>query len=108
MGNSIVHHQQGFLDASFAGDLHDSKYVGRNVVHLCLAHCCASLLDVQKKKSGDNRSIAETEIVSLAAGLRKDGLPPLHLGCSLDILTNSSDKEALRTNEMERTEFFIS
>ena len=48
-------------------------------MHLWLAHCFGSLLDVQKANSSVLHSGAESEIISLDAGLRMDGLPALQV-----------------------------
>ena len=58
-------------DVDFAGDLTDSKTTP--------ARICANLVDMQKKQTAVWQSSTEAEIMSLGAGLRKEGTSALSL-----------------------------
>ena len=67
-----------FQDSDLAGDLEDSKiYFRWNIVHFGKSYVCSNQLDVQE--TSVSHSSTESEIISLDAGLRLDGIPALDL-----------------------------
>ena len=77
VGNAAQHCRLGlFQDADFAGDLEDSKSTPGGVfVHRTLV----PISWMCKKQTSVSHSSTESEIISLDAGLRMDGLPALDL-----------------------------
>ena len=70
-----------FQDSDFAGDLEDSNSTsGENsYVSLEAEHLSQSVSWICKKQTSVSHSSTESEIISLDAGLRMDGLPALDL-----------------------------
>ena len=75
-----------FQDSEFSGDLEDSKWtLGVNFVHVWLE--VTSFVPISwmcKKQTSVSHSSTESEIISLDASLRMDGIPTLDLwdsGC---------------------------
>ena len=68
-----------FLDSDFAGDFEDSEATsGGIVIHLRKSDVCSYKLDVQGQTSVSQRS-TDSEVISLDAGLRMDGIPAVGL-----------------------------
>ena len=89
--NTAQHCRLGlFQDSDFAGDLEDSKSTSGGV--LCFgSRTFVPVSWMCKKQTSVSQCSTESEIISLDAGLRMDGLPALGL---LDIVI-----EVLRTNK---------
>ena len=68
-----------FQDASFAGDLKDSKSTSGGVLCLIGSHTYVTLAWKCKKQTAISHSSAEAEVISLDAGLRMEGIPALAL-----------------------------
>ena len=68
-----------FQDASFAGDLKDSKSTSGGVLCLIGSHTYVTLAWKCKKQTAISHSSAEAEVISLDAGLRMEGIPALVL-----------------------------
>ena len=66
-----------FQDSDFAGDLEDSKSTSGET--LCVFGTFVPLSWMCKKQTAVSHSSTESEIISLDAGLRFDGLPALEL-----------------------------
>ena len=64
-----------FQDSDFAGDLEDSKSTSGGT--LCIFG--VPIRCMCKKQTSVSHSSTESEIISLDAGLRLDGIPPLDL-----------------------------
>ena len=92
MGNSVKRCQLGlFQDASFAGDLQDSKSKSGRMLCIWCSHTFVLLSCMCKKQTAVSPSSAESEIISLEAGLRKDVLATLQFWDRVvESLTNSS------------------
>ena len=80
VGNNAKQCRLGlFQDSDFAGDLEDSKSTsGWNIVHFG-SHTFVPISWMCKKKTSVSHSSTESEIISLDAGLRMDGIPALDL-----------------------------
>ena len=89
--NTAQHCSHGlFQDSDFAGDFEDSK--STTGVVLCFgSRTFVPVSWMCKKQTSVSQCSTESEIISLDAGLRMDGLPALGL---LDIVI-----EVLRTNK---------
>ena len=80
MGNTAQHCQLGlFQDPDFAGDLEDSKSTSCAVLNLFSSRTVVPISWMCKKQTSVSHSSTESEIISLDAGLRMDGLPALDL-----------------------------
>ena len=68
-----------FSDASFAGDLRDSKSTSGGILCLVGPHTYVPISWICKKQGAVSHSTAEAEVISLDAGVRLEGLPALLL-----------------------------
>ena len=80
-----------FQDSDFAGDLEDSKSTSGGVLCIFGSRTFVPVSWMCKKQTSVSQCSTESEIISLDAGLRMDGLPALDL---LDIVI-----EVLRTTK---------
>ena len=69
-----------FQDSDFAGDLEDSKSTSGGTLCIFGSHTFVSISWMCKKQTSVSHSSIESEIISLDAGLRLDGIPALDLG----------------------------
>ena len=80
MGNAAQHCRLGlFQDSDFAGDLKDSKLTSGGVLCIFGSRTFVHISWMCKKQTSVSHSSTESEIISLDAGLRMDGLPALDL-----------------------------
>ena len=68
-----------FCDASFAGDLKDSKSTSGVILCIVGPHTFCFISWIVKKQGAVSHSSSEAEIISLEAGTRMEGLPVLNL-----------------------------
>ena len=68
-----------FSDASFAGDLRDSKSTSGGILCLVGPNTYVPISWICKKQGAVSHSTAEAEVISLDAGVRLEGLPALTL-----------------------------
>ena len=68
-----------FQDSDFAGDLEDSKYTSGGTLCVFGSHTFVPISWMCKKQTSVSHSSTESEIISLDAGLRLDGIPALDL-----------------------------
>ena len=68
-----------FQDSDFAGDLEDSKSTSGGTLCIFGSHTFVPISWMCKKQTSDSHSSTESEIISLDAGLRLDGLLALEL-----------------------------
>ena len=66
-----------FQDSDFAGDLEDSKYTSGGTLCVFGSHTFVPISWMCKKQTSVSHGSTETEIISLDAGLRLDGIPAL-------------------------------
>ena len=80
MGNAAQHCRLGlFQDSDFAGDLEDSKSTSGGVLCIFGSRTFVPISWMCKKQTSVSHSSTESEIISLDAGLRMDGLLALDL-----------------------------
>ena len=80
VGNTAKQCRLGqFQDSDFAGDLKDSKYTSGATLCVFGSHTFVPISWMCKKQTSVSRSSTESEIISLDAGLRLDGIPALDL-----------------------------
>ena len=78
MGNTTQQCRLGLIqDSDFAGDLENSKSTSGGTVCIFGSHTFVPISWMRKKKTFVSHSSTESEIISLDAGLRMDGLPAL-------------------------------
>ena len=68
-----------FQDSDFAGDLEDSKSTSGGTLCVFGSHTLVPISWMCKKQTAVSHSSTESEIISLDAGLRLDGIPALDL-----------------------------
>ena len=80
MGNTAQQCILGlFQDSDFAGDLEDSKSTSGGIRCTTGSHTFVPISWMCKKQTSVSHSSTESEIISLDAGLRMDGIPALTL-----------------------------
>ena len=85
-----------FEDSDSAGDLEDSKSTSCGTLCVLGSHTFVPISWMCKKQTSVSHSSTETEIISLDAGLRLDGIPALDLWFLIVAVlgnTNQSHKE---------------
>ena len=76
MGNTAQQCRLGlFQDSDFAGDLEDSKSTSDGTLCIFGSHLFVLRSWMCKSKTSVSHSSTESEIISLDAGLRMDGIP---------------------------------
>ena len=80
MGNTAKQCRLGLLqDSDFAGNLEDSKCTSGGTLCVFGSHTFVPISWMCKKQTSVSHSSTESEIISLDAGLRLDGIPALDL-----------------------------
>ena len=80
VGNTAQQCRLGlFQDSAFAGDREDSESRSGGVLCIFGSRIFVPICWMCKKQTSDSHSSAEAEVISLDAGLRKDGIPALDL-----------------------------
>ena len=80
MGNTAKQCRLGlFQDSDFAGDLEDSKSTSGGTLCIFGSHTFVPISWMCKKQTAVSHTSTESDIISLDAGLRLDGLPALEL-----------------------------
>ena len=69
-----------FQDSDFAGDLEDSKSTSGGTLCVLGSHTFVPISWMCKKQASVSHSSTESEIISLDAGLRLDGIPARFVG----------------------------
>ena len=80
VGNTAKQCRLGlFQDSDFAGDLEDSKSTSGGTLCIFGSHTFVPISWMCKKQTSVSHSSTESEIISLDAGLRLDGIPAIDL-----------------------------
>ena len=80
VGNTAQQCRLGLLqDSEFAGDLEHSKSTSGGILCIFGSHTSVPISWMCKKQTSVSHSSTESEIISLDAGLRMDGIPALDL-----------------------------
>ena len=86
-----------FCDASFAGDLKDSKSTSGGFIALFGPKTFVPITWICKKQGAVSHSSSEAEIISLEAVLRTEGLPALQLWEEvIEVFASPTDKKSKR------------
>ena len=88
-----------FQDSDFAGDLEDSKSTSSGTLCVFGSHTFVPISWMCKKQTAVSHSSTESEIISLDAGLRLDGLPALE---SWDLIVSVFGSLAETSDRTER------
>ena len=100
MGNNAKQCRLGlFQDSDFAGDLEDSKSTSGGTLCIFGSHTFVPISWMCKKQAAVSHSSTESEIISLDAGLRLDGLPALELW---DLIISVFGNVTQTSDRMER------
>ena len=99
MGNTAKQCRLGrFQDFDFAGDLEDSKSTSGGTLCILGSHTFVPISWMCKKQTSVSHSSTESEIISLDAGLRLDGIPALDLwDLIISVLGSTTQTEPYRT-----------
>ena len=80
MGNTAKQCRLGlFQDADFAGDLEDLNSTSGGTLCIFGSHKFVHISWMCQKQTSVSHKTTEAEVISLAAGLRVDGIPELDL-----------------------------
>ena len=79
VGNTAKQCRLGLFQDSFAGDLEDSKLTSGGTLCVLGTHTFVTMNWMCKKQTAFSHNAKESEIISLDAGLRSDGLLALEL-----------------------------
>ena len=103
MGNTAQQCRLGlFKDSDFAGDLEDSKSTSGGILFIFGSHTFVPISWMCKKEISVSHSSTESEIISLDAGLRMDGIPALDLWDLVVEVLHSSSHQAQGHKEQAR------
>ena len=107
VGNTAQQCRLGlFQDSDFAGDLEDVKFTSGGTLCVFGSHTLVPMTWMCKKQTSVSHSSTESEIISLDAGLRLDGIPALDLwNLIVAVLGNTyqshKERRDLCTNQRE-------
>ena len=105
MGNTAKQCRLGlFQDSDFAEDLEDSKSTSGGTLCIFGSHTFVPRSWMCKKQTAVSHSSTESEIISLDAGLRLDGLPALELWDLIVSVFGSATQTSDRTERRVVTE----
>ena len=79
MSNTAKQCRLGLFHSDFAGDLEVSKSTSGGTLCVFGSHTFVPISWMWKKQTSVSHNSTESEIISLDAGLRSDGLPALEL-----------------------------
>ena len=105
VGNTAKQCRLGlFQDSDFAGDLEDSKSTSGGTLCVFGSRTFVPISWMCKKQTAVSHSSTESEIISLDAGLRLDGLPALELWDLIVSVFGSMTQTTERTERPVDTE----
>ena len=100
VGNTAKQCRLGlFLDSDFAGDLEDSKSTSGGTLCVFGSRTFVPISWMCKKKTSVSHSSTESEIISLDAGLRLDGILALDLWDLIVLVQGNTDQNHDRTGK---------
>ena len=98
MGNTAKQCRLGlFQDSDFAADREDSKSISGGTLCVFGSRTCVPICWMCKKQTSVSHSSTESEIVSLDAGLRLDGIPALDLWDLIVLVLGNTNQNHDRT-----------
>ena len=100
VGNTAKQCRLGlFQDSDFAGDLEDSKSASGGTLCVFGSHTFVPISWMCKKQTSVSHSSTESEIISLDAGLRLDGIPALDLWDLIVLVLGNTTQNHDRTGK---------
>ena len=103
MGNTAQQCRMGlFQDSDFAGDLEDSNSNSGRILCIFGSHTFVPISWMCKKQTSVSHSSTESEIISLDASLRMDGIHALDLWDLIVEVLHSCSNQAKRPKEQAR------
>ena len=100
VGNTAKQCKLGlFQDSDFAGGLEDSKSASGGTLCVLGSHTFVPISWISKKQTSVSHSSTESEIISLDAGLRLDGIPALDLWDLIVLVLGSTTQNHDRTEQ---------
>ena len=101
VGNTAQQCRLGLLeDSDFAGDVEDSKSASGGILCIFGSHTFVPISWMWKKQTSVSHSSTEAEFISLAAGLRMDGIPDLTLWVLVIEVFHSSPNQINKTTDV--------
>ena len=92
-----------FQDSDFARDLEDAKSTSGGILCIFGSHTFVPISWMCKKQTAVSHSSTESEVISLEAGLRMDGIPALDLwDLVLEVLHSSSNHSKKSQENVQR------
>ena len=88
-----------FQESGFAGDLEDSKSISGGTLCVFGSHTFVPISWMCKKQTSVSHSSTESEIISLDAGLRLDGIPALDLWDLIVLVLGNTTQNLDRTGK---------
>ena len=88
-----------FQDSDFAGDLEDSKSISGGTLCVFGSHTFVPISWMCEKQTSISHSSTESEIISLDAGLRLDGIPALDLWDVIVLVFGNTTQDHDRTGQ---------
>ena len=88
-----------FQDSDFAGDLEDSKSTSGGTLCIFGSHTFVPISWMCKKQTSVSHSSTESEIISLDAGLRLDGIPALDVWDLIVLVLGNTTQNHDRTEQ---------
>ena len=99
VGNTVQHCRLGlFQDPDFAGDLEDSKSTSGKILCIFRSRAFVPVIWMCKEQTSVFHSSIESEVISLDAGLRMDGIPALDLWDLVVEILHSSFNQQVQGN----------
>ena len=100
VGNTAKQCRLGlFQDSDFAGDLEDSKSTSGGTLCVLRSHPFVPISWMCKKQTSVSHSSTESEIISLDAGLRMDGVPALDLWNQIVTVLHGNTNQSKQVQE---------
>ena len=103
VGNTAQQCRLGlFQDSDFAGDLEDSKFTFGGTLCIFGSHAVVPRSWMCERQTSVSHSSTESEVISLDAGLRMDGIHDLDLWDLIVEVLHSSSNQPKKSKEMCR------
>ena len=104
VGNTAQHCRLGlFQDSAFAGDLEDSRTTQGKILCIFGSRTFVSISWMCKKETSVSHCSTESEVISVDAGLRMDGIHALDLGdLVVEVLHSSLNQPSIQENPVRQ------
>ena len=96
-----------FQDSDFAGDLEDSKSTSGGTLCIFGCHTFVPITWMCKKQTSVSHSSTESEIISLDAVLRLDGIPALDLWDLIVAVLGNTNQNRTEQDDLLKNNFWF-